>query len=523
MLTGELRNQIDGIWNDFWSGGLANPLQVIEQITYLIFIKRLDEMQELEERKATTLGKPIERRIFPEGYDGRGKPGKGSEPDPGELYENLRWSRFKHFEPRRMFEVVDEHVFPFIRELNGAGSAYARHMRDARFQIPAPALLDKVVQKLDQLDMGDRDTKGDVYEYMLAKIASAGQNGQFRTPRHIIATMVELVQPKPEDVICDPACGTCGFLVAAGEYLRKHHGALFRDDKLRLHFNSGLFNGFDFDPTMLRIGSMNMALHGVEDAAVTYRDSLAEDHAEEVGRYSLVLANPPFAGALDYEATAKDLQRVVKTRKTELLFLALFFRLLKTGGRAAVIVPDGVLFGSSKAHKDLRRILVEENKLEAVIKLPPGVFRPYAGVSTAILVFTRTGVGGTDRVWFYDLQADGLSLDDRRQPLLADDKLGPTPKVALEDSDADKNNLPDLLRRWAERDGSERDRPRTAQSFCVPKADISATGYDLSLNCYKEVEHEDVEHQSPSAILADLRRIEADISEGIKRLEEMME
>jgi type I restriction enzyme M protein len=522
MQTGELRNQIDGIWNDFWSGGLSNPLQVIEQITYLIFIKRLDEMQELEERKATTLGKPIERRIFPEGFDGRAKP--DAEDKRGEPYENLRWSRFKHFEPRRMFEVVDEHVFPFIRELNGADTAYARHMRDARFQIPGAALLDKVVQKLDKLDMGDRDTKGDVYEYMLAKIATSGQNGQFRTPRHIIAMMVELVAPKPEDVICDPACGTCGFLVAAGEYLREHHGALFQDDKLRRHFSTGLFNGFDFDPTMLRIGSMDMALHGVEGANVTYRDSLAEDHAEDAAKYSLVLANPPFAGALDYESTAKDLLRIVKTKKTELLFVALFLRLLRTGGRAAVIVPDGVLFGSSKAHKEIRRILVEENKLDAVIKLPSGVFRPYAGVSTTILVFTRIGTAGnhTDFVWFYDVRADGWSLDDKRQPLLSDDKLGPTPMVALTNAEAEKNNVPDVVKRWAERDGAEHDRPRTAQSFCVPKADIAAAGYDLSLNRYKEVENEEVAHESPTAILADLRRIEAEIAAGMKRLEEMV-
>jgi type I restriction enzyme M protein len=511
MLTGELRNQIDGIWNDFWSGGLSNPLQVIEQITYLIFIKRLDEMQELEERKATTLNKPIERHIFPEGND-----------DSGEPYANLRWSRFKHFAGPEMFRIVDEHVFPFIRTLNGEGTSYARHMRDARFQIPGPALLAKVVDKLDTLDMGDRDTKGDVYEYMLAKIASAGQNGQFRTPRHIIATMVELVQPKPEDIICDPACGTCGFLVATGEYLRKHHTALFRDDRLRKHFNETLFNGFDFDPTMLRIGSMNMALHGVEGANVSYRDSLAEDHAEDAGRYSLVLANPPFAGALDYEATAKDLQRIVKTKKTELLFLALFLRLLKIGGRAAVNVPDGVLFGSSKAHKDLRRILVEENQLHAVIKLPSGVFRPYAGVSTAILVFTRTGVGGTDYVWFYDVRADGWSLDDKRQPLLPEDKLGPTPAAALTEAAAEKNNLPDLVQRWAERDGVERERPRTAHSFCVPNADIAAAGYDLSLNRYKEIEHEDITHESPVAILANLRRIETEIAEGMKRLEEIL-
>ena len=511
MLTGELRNQIDGIWNDFWSGGLANPLQVIEQITYLIFIKRLDEMQDLEERKATTLGTPLERRIFPDGKDERGEP-----------YANLRWSKFKNFEPREMFRIVDEHVFPFIRALNGQGSAYARHMRDARFQMPSPALLAKVVDKLDKLDMRSRDTKGDVYEYMLSKIATAGQNGQFRTPRHIIAMMVELVAPQPEDVICDPAVGTCGFLVAAAEYLRKHHPKLFQNDKLRRHFHDSLFNGFDFDPTMLRIGAMNMALHGIEGANVAYRDSLAEDHTEDAGRYSLVLANPPFAGSLDYETTAKDLQRIVKTKKTELLFLALFLRLLKIGGRAAVIVPDGVLFGSSKAHKDLRRILVEENKLDAVIKLPSGVFRPYAGVSTAILVFTRTGVGGTDHVWFYDVRADGWSLDDKRQPLLPDDKLGPTPETALTEAEAVKNDLPDLVKRWTERDGTERERARTAQSFCVPKAAIAAAGYDLSLNRYKEVEHEVVAHESPSAILTDLRRIETEITEGMKRLEEMV-
>lgn len=272
---------------------------------------------------------------------------------------------------------------------------------------------------------------------------------------------------------------------------------------------------------MLRIGAMNMALHGVEGATIAYRDSLAEDHAEEAGRYTLVLANPPFAGSLDAETTAKNLQRVVKTRKTELLFLALFLRLLKVGGRAAVIVPDGVLFGSSKAHKDLRRMLVEENRLEAVVKLPSGVFRPYAGVSTAILLFTRTGVGGTDGVWFYDVQADGWSLDDKRQPLLPEDKLGTVPEAALDAAEHAKNNLPDVVRRWAERN-AERERPRTAQSFVVPKADIAAAGYDLSLNRYREVEHEAVEHESPTAILAELRRIEAEIAEGMRRLEEMV-
>ena len=297
------------------------------------------------------------------------------------------------------------------------------HMKDARFTIPTPALLVKVVDELEKINMDDRDTKGDLYEYMLGKIASAGQNGQFRTPRHIIQLMVELMAPGTGDVICDPASGTCGFLVAANEYLRKHHPEVLTDAKLKEHFHQRMFHGFDFDNTMLRIGSMNMLLHGVENPDVRYKDSLAQEHSEDEEAYTLILA-PPFAGNLDYENTTKDLQAIVKTKKTELLFLALFLRLLKTGGRAAVIVPDGVLFGSSKAHKELRKILVEDQKLDAVISLPSGVFKPYAGVSTAILMFTKTNSGGTDEVWFYDVQADGLSLDDKRSNLLPDDKQG---------------------------------------------------------------------------------------------------
>ena len=512
MLTGDIRNQIDGIWNDFWAGGVANPLSVIEQITYLLFIKRLDELHTLEERKSQTLKQPMERRIFPDGNDPKGRP-----------YTDLRWSRFKHFEPRAMMEVVDEHVFPFLRDLGSDDSSYGRHMRDARLGFSNPALLAKVVEKLDHIPMDDRDTKGDVYEYMLGKIASAGQNGQFRTPRHIIRLMVELTEPKPTDTICDPAAGTCGFLVAAGEYLREKHPGLFRDPALRRNFHDAMFHGYDFDSTMLRIGSMNMILHGVENPNVTYRDSLAEDHTADAGAYSLVLANPPFAGSLDFGSTAKDLQQIVKTKKTELLFIALFLRLLKTGGRAAVIVPDGVLFGSSKAHKDIRRMLVEDHKLDAVIKLPSGTFRPYAGVSTAILVFTKTGVGGTDHVWFYDVRADGLSLDDKRTDLLPPEKLGPTPAEALTDDEHARNNLPDVLMRWGERDDHERQNSRTAQSFCVPRADIAATGgYDLSLNRYKEVEHEAVEHPAPREIIAELRQIEREISDGLTRLEEML-
>jgi type I restriction enzyme M protein len=431
MITGELKSQVDRVWDAFWSGGISNPMEVMEQITYLLFLRRLDDLHTLEENKSTRLKQPIQKRIFPEGNDQRGIP-----------YENFRWSRFKHFEAREMFNVIDLNVFPFLRTLGGDGSTYAEHMKDARFTIPTPALLAKVVDLLDKVPMEERDTKGDLYEYMLGKIATAGQNGQFRTPRHIIKLMVEMTRPQPKDISCDPACGTCGFLVTEGEYLREHHPEIFRDAGLREHFHHNLFHGFDFDNTMLRIGSMNMLLHGVENPDIRYRDSLAQDHAGEEEKYTLVMANPPFAGSLDYENTAKDLQQIVKTKKTELLFLALFLRLLKPGGRAAVIVPEGVLFGSSNAHKTLRKMLIEEQKLDAVISLPSGVFRPYAGVSTAILLFTKTNSGGTDQVWFYDCDADGWSLDDKRTPLLPEEKLGSVPRIALTGDDHAKITCP---------------------------------------------------------------------------------
>ena len=511
MLTGTIRSQIDQIWNAFWSGGVSNPLSVIEQLTFLLFIKRLDEIHTREESKAEMLGTTMDRRIFPEGSD-----------DKSEPYDNLRWSRFKNFEAREMMRIVDEHVFPFLRQMGEEGSSYGTHMKDARLGFSNPNLLAKVVQMLDDIPMDDRDTKGDVFEYMLGKIASAGQNGQFRTPRHIIKLMVNLMAPTPQDTICDPAAGTCGFLVAAGEYLRDHHPKMLRDPEQREHFHNSMFHGFDFDSTMLRIGAMNMTLHGVENADVSYRDSLAEEHGADEGRYSLILANPPFAGSLDYDTTSKDLLKIVKTKKTELLFMALFLRLMRTGGRAAVVVPDGVLFGSSKAHKDIRRMLVEDHKLDAIIKMPSGVFRPYAGVSCAIVVFTKTGVGGTGDVWFYDMTADGMSLDDKRTPLLDDAKLGPVPGAPLTEEEHAKNNLPDILTRWQALEG-EADRPRTAQSFMVPAAEIIATGsWDLSLNRYKEIEHEEVEHQSPAEIIAELRALEGEIAEGLDRLEGML-
>lgn len=511
MITGEIKSKIDRVWDAFWSGGISNPLEVIEQITYLLFLRRLDDLQTLAENKAARTKKPMERRIFPEGKDAMGCP-----------YENYRWSRFKNLSAAEMFDVVEKHVFPFLQTLGGDNSTYAEHMKNARFKIPTPALLEKVVDLLADVPMEDRDTNGDLYEYMLGKIATAGRNGQFLTPRHIIRLMVELVAPQPNDIICDPACGTCGFLVAAGEYLRSNYPDMLHDANSNEHFHHEMFHGFDFDDTMLRIGSMNMLLHGVENPDVQHHDSLAEEYAGEEEHYTLVMANPPFAGSLDDQGTAKNLSDVVKTKKTELLFLALFLRLLKPGGRAAVIVPDGVLFGSSRAHKELRRILVEKQKLDAVISLPSGVFKPYAGVSTDILLFTKTNSGGTDNVWFYDVRADGMSLDDKRTQLLPDDKLGPVPQAALTTEEHVKNNLPDVVARWQHRKDSEWERPRTAQSFCVPKDDIAAQGYDLSLNRYKETVYEEIEHRHPQAILADLAKLEDEIRQRMTGLERML-
>jgi type I restriction enzyme M protein len=512
MLTGELKSQVDQIWNSFWTGGISNPLEVMEQFTYLLFLKRLDDLHTLEENKATRLKRPMEKRIFPVGKDAKKR-----------SYEDLRWSRFKNFAPADMYTVVQDNVFPFLRTLGGDESTYAQHMKDARFTIPTPALLAKVVDMIDKVPMDDRDTKGDLYEYMLGKIASAGQNGQFRTPRHIIKLMVEMTQPNPKDIICDPASGSCGFLVAASEYLREKHPEVLTDKKLREHFNHKAFHGYDFDNTMLRIGSMNMLLHGVENPDVRYKDSLSQENSVEEEKYSLILANPPFAGSLDYENVAKDILDVVKTKKTELLFLALFLKLLKPGGRAAVIVPDGVLFGSSNAHKELRKKIVEEQKLDAVVSLPSGVFKPYAGVSTAILFFTKTNSGGTDNVWFYDVQADGWSLDDKRTQLLSEDKTGSVPTKKLNNDDHNKNNLPDVLARWTKREGAELKRKRTDQSFCVSKEEIIAQDYDISLSRYKESVLKDLNYRRPIDILKDLSKTEMEIKTGLDKIKEMLQ
>ncbi|WP_339264100.1 class I SAM-dependent DNA methyltransferase [Geobacillus sp. FSL K6-3411] len=483
MITGELKNKVDKIWETFWTGGITNPLTVIEQFTYLLFIKGLDEAETQREQEAALLGIEFER-IFPEDK------------------QHLRWSKFKNLEASQMYEIVSKEVFPFIKSLHGnKNSAYAKYMSDAIFMIPTPQVLSKIVDGIDKLPMKDRDLQGDLYEYLLSKIATAGTNGQFRTPRHIIKMMVELMKPTPEDIIVDPAAGSAGFLVAAGEYLRKHRSDLFLVQSLKEHFNNHMFYGFDMDRTMLRIGAMNMMLHGIENPNIEYRDSLSEQNKDK-DKYTLVLANPPFKGSLDYEAVSSDLLKITKTKKTELLFLALFLRILKTGGRCACIVPDGVLFGSSKAHKEIRKEIVENHKLEAIISMPSGVFKPYAGVSTAIMIFTKTGVGGTDQVWFYDMKADGYSLDDKRTPI-------------------EENDIPDIIARFHNRE-AEKDRKRTEQSFFVPVEEIRENEYDLSINKYKEIEYEEVEYEAPSVILDKIQQLEEEITQGILELKDLL-
>lgn len=484
MITGELRNKIDRIWETFWTGGITNPLDVIEQFTYLLFIKQLDDVETTNENEANFLGVPFESMF----------------PDDCQQY---RWSKFKNLgSAEEMYDIVLNGVFPFIKNLHQDGdSAYSKYMGDAIFKIPTASMLTKIVDGIDGLELGDADSKGDLYEYLLSKVATAGTNGQFRTPRHIIKMMVDLVQPQPEDTIIDPAMGSAGFLIESQAYLREHHEKMFLNAKLREHFNNNMFYGNDMDRTMLRIGAMNMLLHGVDNPNISYRDSLSEQNTD-VEKYSLVLANPPFKGSLDYDAVSADLLKVTKTKKTELLFLALFLRILKKGGRAAVIVPDGVLFGSSKAHKQIRKEIVDNNKLEAVISMPSGVFKPYAGVSTAILVFTKTGAGGTDQVWFYDMKADGYSLDDKRQAV-------------------SENDIPDIITRFANLEG-EKERQRTEQSFFVPVEEIVENAYDLSINKYKEIVYEKVEYDPTDVIMARIENLEKEIHVEMQELKKLL-
>ncbi len=482
MITGDLKHKVDQLWSTFWSGGISNPLPVIEQITYLLFAKRLDDLQLAEEAKAHVLNNRAKKVIF------------------NEDQAHLRWSNFKDFDPERKFVVFRDEVFPFIKSLNGrAGSSYTKFMHDAVFAIPHAALFDRVVNMIDNIPMEDRDTKGDLYEYMLSKISTAGQNGQFRTPRHIIKMMVELAAPTPEDTICDPACGTCGFLISCAEYLEAHHKEMFYKEPLKEHFHNSMFFGSDFDSSMLRIGAMNMTLHGITNPVIESRDSLSEEQAGRRDAYSLILANPPFKGSLDYDGTATDLLRINKTKKTELLFVTLFLQQLQPGGRCACVVPDGFLFGVSKAHKSLRYLLVEKHQLNAVISMPPGIFKPYAGVSTAVLLFTRTDSGGTDDVWFFDMQADGYNLDDKREQ-------------------SSENDIPHLLRSWRARhteDQTDRSRP----AFFVPKEEIVRNNYDLTINRYKALNYQPEEHVSPKELVSRLQLLDTQISRELANLE----
>lgn len=510
MVTGAIRNKVDKIWTDIWAGGITNPLTVIEQLTYLMFIRSLDE-KEMENEAFEIEGGVKMDKIFPQSAIG----------------QSMRWSKFKNNDPRDIYAIMSQRIFPAIKALKNGhlpdfneqgemieiadeignatqeNTAFARYMEDAMFLIPTPQVLQKIITGLDDLyehDIADLDMQGDLYEYMLGKLATAGQNGQFRTPKHIREMMVELIQPTPDDTICDPACGTAGFLVSSAEFIRKHYEDEMTAEQWE-HFAGKAFTGFDTDRTMLRISAMNLMLHSISNPDIDYRDSVSKQN-EISDRYTVCLANPPFKGTVDAESINDNLKAVTNTKKTELLFLALFLRMLKKGGQCACIVPDGVLFGSSKAHKSIREELVENHQLRAVISMPSGVFKPYAGVSTAILVFTKTGAGGTDKVWFYDMKADGFTLDDKR-------------------SEISDNDIPDIIERFRHLE-EEENRERTEQSFFVPKQEIVDNGYDLSINKYKKAEYIPVEYPPTSEILDKLDALEREITAGLKELREML-
>jgi type I restriction enzyme M protein len=486
MLTGELRSKIDKIWEQFWSGGLSNPITVIEQMTYLLFIRRLDDIHTQREQKAAFLKKTIEQPIY--------------SVDQNEL----RWSYFKNTDPDVIYRLFTKEngVFDFLKNMGSTDSAFSSFMKGATFMIPSPRLLAQVVDMLSGINMDDRDTKGDVYEYLLSKIASAGQNGQFRTPRHIIKMMVEMMKPGVEDIVCDPSAGSSGFLVYTGEYIREHHAAELMKPSVQKHFQEKLFMGMEFDPTMIRIGAMNLMLHGIDQPNLRMVDALSESNQDFTEKATVVLANPPFKGSLDREAIDPKLLNIVDSKKTELLFLGLILKGLKLGGRAAVIVPDGVMFGNSKAHQVIRKEIIDGQKLEAVISMPSGVFKPYAGVSTGILVFTKTASGGTDYVWFYDMTADGYSLDDKRNPI-------------------QDNDIPDILQRWDNIKG-EAKRSRTDKSFMVPVKDIRDNNYDLSINRYKEVVYQQKKYEKPDVIIEQIERLDEERKKLLKDLKQLL-
>lgn len=506
MITGDLKRRIDALWTEFWQGGITNPLTVIEQITFLMFARLLDVNETRDENRFRRTQRSFQRRFSDD-------------------EQNLRWSQFRHLGADEMLPIVRDKVFPHFRKSSTSGSAFAEFMKDAQLMIQKPSLLVKAVNMIDQLPLTEGDAKGDLYEYLLSKLTTAGINGQFRTPRHIIRLMVDMLEPKPTDMVGDPAAGTGGFLVQVMQYLLESYTSpegvleetdletgkvekIYTGDLLeehRDHIRSRMFHGFDFDATMLRIAAMNLMLHGVDDPDIHYQDTLSTGFTDRFPKaategFDVILANPPFKGSLDFEDVHPALLRQVKTKKTELLFLVLILRMLKTGGRSATIVPDGVLFGSSGAHAGLRKLLVDNNQLEAVISLPSGVFKPYAGVSTGILVFTKGG--RTDDVFFYDVEADGLSLDDKRDPVEA-------------------NDLPDCLASWKKRD-PKIDTDRTQKAFFVSAQEIRDANYDLSLSKYKVRTHVAQSYDAPALILGRMKKLNEGIATDLAELEELL-
>ncbi|MCY9547031.1 type I restriction-modification system subunit M [Lysinibacillus xylanilyticus] len=483
MITREIKNNVDKIWETFWTGGITNPLTVIEQLTYLLFMKWIDEIEKTKEQEADILGLDYEG-LLPKNK------------------QHLRWHHLMQLEsPEEMYAVVSKEVFPALNELNGTdGLVFSKYMGNAIFMIPTANMLAKVVEIIDNIPMKDSDTLGDLYEYILSKL-STGTSGQFNTPRHIINMIVDLMNPTPKDSIIDPAMGSAGFLIGSSDYIRDHHGDMFFEQDFVDHFNNTMFYGNDIDCTMLSIGAMNMMLHGVSNQNIEYCDSLSEMN-KDIEKYTLVLSAPPFGGLLDYKVVSNDLLKIVKTKKTELLFLLLFIRLLKKGGRAAVIVPSGVLFGKTNAHKQIRKEIIENHKLEAIISMPSGIFKPYSGVTTAVMIFTKTGVGGTKNVWFFEMTADGYSLGSKRNPI-------------------GENDIPEIIARFSNLE-AEKKRKRTEQSFLVSVEELRNNEYDLSINKYKKIEYEELEYDSPKLILDRIQELEEDIIQGIIDLKKIL-
>lgn len=541
MITGPLKSKIDKLWEEFWTGGITNPLTVIEQITFLMYARMLDMNEQADERRSARTNKPYNRRF-------------------NDQQQHLRWQNIRHLGAEELFRTVKDELFPFFASSSALtvkgqneGSLFSEFMKDAQLMIQKQSLLVKAVEMVNDLPLDNTDTKGDLYEYLLSKLTTAGINGQFRTPRHIIRAMVEIMDPDKTSRICDPATGTGGFLSISYEYLLEKYSSpegierepvfvgdsnsegdgsnegqgkplldiygkqvenvLYSGDLIttedRKHIDTDMFHGFDFDATMLRVAAMNLVMHGIKQPDIHYQDTLSQRFSENFpneakGGMQIILANPPFKGSLDEEDVCPELLRKVKTKKTELLFVALIERMLQVGGRSATIVPDGVLFGSSKAHVQLRQLLVDNNQLEAVISLPSGVFKPYAGVSTAILIFTKGG--STDHVWFYDVQADGFSLDDKRTPIK-------------------DNDLPSLVAEFKARDKSiavSDKNDKTQKAFWVSKDEIIANKYDLSINRYKEVIYEEEVYEAPKVILSKLKQLEQEIITDLDALEKML-